>query len=204
MVNTLEVEMTLPPEHDYERYYKLKPGDIYVEIGGFLARHGAIASKKGAKVYLIEPSPDNIAIIEKRILNEDLNNIKIIKKAMWSERKRMLFRVEGPTCGHSLTDGVGNECPGLHSIEVDADTLDNIFDELGIKVVDLLSADCEGGEIHITRSANKFMNEGRILNIAIGAYHHPDNAKIVFKQLERKGFKDLKYEPENGTIYGHI
>ena len=207
MVNTLEVEMKLPPEHEYEKYYQLKKGDVYVEIGGYLARHGVVASKEvesSGKVILIEPSPDNIVIIEKRIVDEKLKNVILVKKAVYSVKKRMLFRVDGPTCGHSLTDGLGNECPGNVSIEVDADTLDNILTELGIEYVNLLSADCEGTEIHIVRSANKYMNESRILNVALGSYHYPDNYKVILKELEAKGFKNLRYEPENGTIYGNV
>ncbi len=57
------------PEHNWEKHYHLKEGDIYVEVGAFWGRYGLRAiNSKCSKVILIEPSPENITTI-KNLLN---------------------------------------------------------------------------------------------------------------------------------------
>ena len=55
---SLDMVLSGGPEHDWERYYKLKPGNVFVEVGPFVGRYAMIGSRKGCSwVILIEPSP---------------------------------------------------------------------------------------------------------------------------------------------------
>lgn len=187
------------PDHEFEKYYQLKKGDIYVEAGAFYGRQGLIAYNKGSKkIILIEPSPVNVATIENLIKEENLDKDRIIlvKKAVYSSKGKMKFYVSGPSCGHSLTDNAGE------AIEMEADTLDNILTELNINYVDLLSCDVEGTEIELVKSLERYFTEKRIKNIALSAYHHPRNHEIMIPLIHSKGFRDIIYD--NGVIYGHL
>lgn len=198
---SIETVRSAGPEHEWERYYKLKPGDVFVEAGAFWGRYGIIASRKGcSKVILIEASPPNIATIENVVGVEDLKNVILVKKAITSEKKRVKFVTWGNPAGNRLSHG-HDDFPG-DTVEVEGDTLDNILTDLGIDHVDLLASDCEGSEIDLVKGATKYLNEKKILHVAIGTYHAPGNHDAVTSMLEEKGFKGLKCE--DGVTYGHL
>ena len=93
-----DVARNKTPEHQWERYYNLKPGDVYVEAGAYLCRYGRIASRKvgsGGRVILIEPSPRNVEVIKEVIDEMNLGNVILVEKAVWSEKGTNLFRVDG-------------------------------------------------------------------------------------------------------------
>jgi len=188
------------PEHNWEKWYQLKHGDVYVEAGAFWGRYGRIASRKvgeTGKVILIEPSPTNIVVIETVIREENLANVTIIKKAIWIHRGKKKFCVYGNPAGHRLAASSDEEV-----VEVEADTIDNILDELNLSQVSLLAADVEGAEVELVKSCERHLEDKKILNIAIGAYHNPLNPREIIDYLTSKGYCDIKYE--DGVVFGHV
>lgn len=187
------------PEHQWERYYQLKRGDTYVEIGANWGRYGMIASRKGCdKIILIEPSPVNIATIQEIIYSGRLQNTILIKKAISNKKGRFQFCADGNPSAHRLATGSID----ADIIYVDVDTLDNLLTELNIDKVNLLASDCEGQEVEMIKGCERYLNEKRISNVAIGAYHNPEYPSIIMSILKDKGFKGLKYE--DGVVYGHL
>jgi len=191
----------LPPEHDYERHYQLKPGDTYVEAGAFMGAYGLIASGKvgpEGKVILIEAAPANVKEIE----NLRLPNAVVVPKCVWSHRGRTLFSVGGhPLTWHKIEPGD----PTLHPsdvIEVEMDTLDNILVSLGIKKVDLLACDVEGAEVHLILGAERYLDEKRILNLCLMAYHNPEYPRIIKGLLERQGYSWVL--AKEGAVYARV
>lgn len=198
---SIDMVQSAGPEHNWEKYYLLKKGDVFVEIGPFWGRYGMVASRKGcSKVVLIEPSPYNVATIQNLINKGGIKNAIVVAKAVTLEKKTIPFVVHGNPAGHRLSVGA-HDFPA-DTVQVIGDTLDNIFIESGIDHVDLLASDCEGCEVNIVRSAAKYFSEGKIKNIALGTYHGPDNHKLVSDELLKYGFKALKYE--DGITYGHL
>lgn len=189
------------PDHEFEKYYNLKEGDVYLEAGAFYGRQAMIASKKGcSKIILIEPSPINIATIENLIKLGEIKNAILVKKAVSNERKVVRFNVSGPSCGHSLYH-IGDN---TNAVNVEMDTIDNILTELGIEYVDLFACDVEGTEIDMVTGTDKYFTEKRIKNIALGAYHHPSFPPKILEMLTNKCYKDLIYDDHGGVVYGHI
>lgn len=198
---SIETVKSAGPEHEWERYYQLKPGDVFVEAGAFWGRYGIIASRKGcSKIILIEPSPANVATIENIVAVEGLKNVILVRKAVISEKKKIGFVTYGNPAGHRLSHGIG-DFP-KDTVEVEGDTLDNILGGLGIDHVDLLASDCEGEEVNLVKGAAKYLKENRIRHVAIGTYHAPGNHEAVASILGQYGFKGLKCE--YGVTYGHI
>jgi len=186
------------PEHLWERHYKLKPGDVYFDAGSYLARYGKLASKKvgpDGKVILVEPSPTNTEIIEEEI--QDLSNVTLVKKAVWSEKRLLPFRVSGLPSGNRIEFG-----PGV--IQVEGDTVDNILEDLGLDHVDLFTADVENAEVEMMKGMERCLEEEKIRNLAIAAYHnHPDgNYDEISKMLELKGYTVI--EVWGGVVYGEL
>lgn len=192
------------PEHLWEKYYLLKPGDTFVEAGAFWCRYGMKASFKvgsTGRVILIEPNPCNIPVIKAVIKRMNLENVMLVEMAVWDKTDELDFVVNG---GASKIEGC-NELEGSKvtcgTAKVQADTLDNILSSLNIDKVDLLSCDVEGAEVQLMKGTHKYFNEKRILNVALGAYHMPVNiSKIIMKHIESMDFKNVKYE--DGVVYG--
>ena len=182
------------PEHNWEKYYTLKEGDIFIEGGAFWGRYVKIAAQKvGAqgKVIAIEPSPHNIPTLEKLIERRELKNVTLVRKAIWSEKGREKFCVDGNPAGHKLTTS------GERFIEVEVDTIDNILEELGIKTVNLLAADVEGAEAEMLRGAERSLTTKKIQNLAIAAYHLGSYQQVqvqIIDFLTSKGYQGIKYE----------
>jgi len=171
-----------------------------VEAGAFWCRYGRIASRKvgdTGRVILIEPSPSNIEVVEKVVRDEDLANISLIKKAVWSDKGKKKFCKWGNPAGHRLAVPSDEDV-----IEVDADTIDNILAELNVSHVSLLAADVEGAEVELVKSAESYLEDKKILNIAIAAYHNPLNPKEITNYLTSKGYRDVKYE--DGVVFAHV
>lgn len=205
MVDITPVDVSIvkfgSPDHEFEKYYNLKEGDVYLEAGAFYGRQAMIASQKGcSKIILIEPSPINIATIENLIKLGEIKNVVLVKKAVSNEKKVVRFNVSGPSCGHSLQYVDNN--PNV--VDVNMDTIDNILTELGIEYVDLFACDVEGAEVDMVIGTDKYFTEKRIRNIALGAYHHPSLHPKILEILENKGYKDLTYDNYGGVIYGHV
>lgn len=202
------------PEHNFEAHYILKPGDIYVEAGAFWGRYGRIASKKvktGGIVVLIEASPENYRTIEALIKRDGLDNVTLVKKAVWSSRGRGQFVTYGNPSGHRLAIESDRTNYPSSIVECEYDTLDNILlDQLHLIHVDLLACDVEGAEVEMVKGARELLNLGAIRNVALAAYHShlPEEsldaptpgAKEIMEILKIKGFKGLVYE--NGLVYG--
>ncbi len=184
-------------EHNWERYYSLKPYDVYVEAGAFWGKYGMIASLKGCKVILIEPEPSNILTLKQVVNVENLRNITIVEKAVGNKKGKTKFHINSLEASHIVDDIIGDNIA-----EVDIDTIDNILNTLDIEYVDLLCCDVEGSEIDLIKGADKYFTERRIKNVAIACYHNSEYNKIAVEILQSYGFKNLVYE--EGIVYGYI
>ncbi|GAH88791.1 unnamed protein product, partial [marine sediment metagenome] len=139
-------------EHQWGRYYRLKLGDVFVEAGAYLCRYGRIASKRvgpEGRVILIEPSPPNIWWIKKVVKDMKLTNVTLLEKAVWNERTQIEFRIDGVPTGNRIVKTGYPQTAEI--VKVEADTVDNILDDLGLDHVDLFAADVENAEIEMVQ-----------------------------------------------------
>lgn len=199
------------PEHDWQKYYKLRKNDIFLEIGAFWGRYAVLADKaRCSKIILIEPSPVNVETIKNFVNVERLRNVIIIDKAISNKIGKIKFDISGNSAGHSMTEGnlfvdtakkeiLARNKDKIEIIEIYVDTLDNILSELCINKIDLLASDCEGEEAHVLEGASKYLGEKRIKHVAIGAYHHSAVQEEVIKILNNHGYYGIRYE--DGIVY---
>lgn len=193
--------MSRDVEHNYEHYYYLRPGDIYVEVGAFLGNYGIIAQRRQcSKIVLIEAHPTNAATIQQVIDKIPLSNAILVNRAIGLEKGKAKFVGWANSASSRLA--VHDKDFPEYWTEVDVDSLDNILTDLGIDHVDLLSSDCEGAEMNLVESAQRYLREGRIKNVAIATYHAKDNHRLVSATLEKYGFQNIRNE--EGLTYGHI
>ena len=179
-----------PAEHDYLKHYLLQQGDIYVEGGANVGRTGFLAQAMGAKAILIEPSPLNVLVIEKKIKELDLN-MTLVKKAL-SKEKRVGFLV----MAGGKADRLGES--GDRIVVVEIDTLPNILNELHISKVILFACDIEGQEVEVVKQLDPAVE----LHLAVACYHLGSEERVqneIIDVLKAKGYKDIVYE--DGLVF---
>ena len=179
-----------PAEHFYMKHYQVVPGDVYVEGGANVGRTAFLAQAMGAKAVLIEPSPFNILIIEKKIKEMGLNFV-LVKKAL-SERKRVGFLV----MAGGKADRIGES--GEKIVVVQIDTLPNILAELHISKVNLFACDIEGQEIEVVKQLDPKVE----LHLAIACYHLGTDERVqkeIIDVLKSKEYKNIVYE--DGLVF---
>lgn len=174
MSNYIDLVDTAAPEHNYEGHYLLKPGDVFVEAGAFWGRYGRIASKKvgpTGRVILIEASPENYCTIEALIARDGLDNVTLVKKAVWSVHGKGQIVTYGNPSGHRLAIESDRISYPSSIVDCEYDTLDGILIGLHIDHVNLLGCDIEGAEVDMVKGASTLLECGAIRNVALAAYH---------------------------------
>jgi FkbM family methyltransferase len=180
-----------PAEHDYLKHYLLQPGDTYVEGGANVGRTAFLAQAMGAKAVLIEPSPLNLLVIEKKIKEMNLN-FTVVKKALSKEKKVGFLVMAG-----GKADRIGES--GDKIVVVEIDTLSNILSDLQISKVNLFACDIEGQEVEVVKQLDPAVE----LHLALACYHLGSEEKVqtqITDVLKAKGYTNLVYE--DGLVFG--
>jgi len=184
----------------YQKYYKVKKGDIVVDAGaniGVFTVKAAKAVGDEGMVIAIEPEQDNLKFLERNVLANGLRNVVIISRGVWSSKDTLKLFIRGQTGHHSLVLH-----DGAHRFaEVEVDTLDNILEELGIHKVDFIKMDIEGAEIEACKGMAKTLSDNDV-KIAIEVHKIggvSQTSEIIASSLDRCGFQVYV---EGTMVYG--
>jgi len=176
----------------YDGCYQFKRGDVVVDagarVGVFAAKISAAVGNEG-RIIAIEPEPRSFSCLQKNIKANSLNNVIPIQKMLWSQAELRKLYISGNSASHSAYCDAFYSSTG-ESINVEADTLDNILEELGIESVDFIKMDIEGAEIEALKGMQKSLELD--LQLAISAYHPVGDTlthAAIIPQLEQLGFK---------------
>jgi FkbM family methyltransferase len=177
--------------HMYDGSYQFKRGAVVVDAGariGTFAAKTSVAVGAEGRVIAIEPEPRNFACLQKNIEANRLTNVTAIRKMLWSRAQSLdLIRSGNPSSHSAFRDAFYGSTS--ESVSVEADTLDNILEGLGIGSVDFIKMDIEGSEIEALKGMAKTLQSQ--VQLAIAAYHPVDGQsahEIVIPQLEQLGF----------------
>lgn len=200
----------------YEQFSSPKEGDVVIDIGANVGTFTVKAAKlvgDAGLVVAIEPEPVNLAFLERNIEGNNLNNVRVIRKAVLDKiTKARLYLSKSSAC-HSFSYSYLSKLSALHSlscssenyIEVEADCLDNIVSQLGLSHVDFVKIDIEGAELEALKGAEKTLTYPGI-KLCIEAVHDlPDGQPelpVLVSYLESKQFQPQVYmKPEGPYIY---
>jgi FkbM family methyltransferase len=145
-----------PESEPYERYFKVDNNETVLDVGACVGEFTIPAAKKAKEVIAVEPDPENVVYLRRNISINGLQNVFIVEKAAWNCRKSLKLYLNECFREHTL---VGK--PEGRSIEIQADTLDNIVSESGAKRVDFLKMDVEGAELEALEGAEHVLNNVR-------------------------------------------
>ena len=112
---------------------------------------------KGDRVFVVEPNPENLSFIYNNIQLNKATNVDVIAKAVSSERSKMpFFCIPNSGVNGSLLLLSYAAKDKIEKIEVEVDTLDNLFGNL--KRLDFLKIDTEGNELEVFLGAQKILS----------------------------------------------
>lgn len=173
----------------YNKYYKFKKDDVVIDAGaysGFFSIYAAKQIGKRGKVIAFEPDSYNLSLLKRNLLLNNIKNVIIVNKGLYSADGKLPFYVQG--IGSSLI--IPADKKSINKIDVVS--LDNELKRLQIYHVDFIKMDIEGGEIEAVKGCLQTIKNNKKLNFAIASYHLVDSKK-TYLFLE-KFFKKLKME----------
>ncbi|MDM8527696.1 FkbM family methyltransferase [Anaerolineales bacterium HSG24] len=118
--------------------YKLITGDYVAEMGayqGFCSLKLAQQVGPNGRVVAIEPMPDNFRLLKKNKEANNLNQLILSNKGVWDSTKDLVFNRRIGDEQSSSVELVYNK---TEHFTVKADTLDNIFEEVGVEAKDFM------------------------------------------------------------------
>jgi FkbM family methyltransferase len=190
-------------ENDIMEYFIPDDGDTVVDVGAHIGLYTIIAAKRvgpTGKVIAIEPDPQNFKILRKNILLNQLSNVEPLECAAYSAKKKLkLFLPEvgsGRTIFNTVMQGRIKSCD--NSIEVEANTLDNILNENNVQRVNWIKIDVEGAELEVLKGmsnvleANKGISliieiHGREIYLQLLDFLKRNDLQIIYEKSNEKG-----------------
>jgi FkbM family methyltransferase len=179
-----------------EKFFFREENGFFVDVGAEEGVNGSntyFYEQKGWKGICIEPHPESFAKLK------EARNCLCLPLAISSQKGKTKFtKINGPSQALSgltsqydarhldrIERDIGEKGGQKEEIEVETDTLKNIFAKQNVKEVHYLSIDVEGGELDVLKSID--FDEVMIHVIDV-ENNYPDSFSALRKFLFYKGF----------------
>jgi FkbM family methyltransferase len=172
----------------------IREDDVVVDSGTYPGEFTIYAARKASRVIALEPNEENANTLIENLKLNDLNNVEVIRKALWSFEGDMAFARKG------LNFSVD---PNGSSI-VPVTTLDAIARDHDLDRLDFVKMDVEGAEIQALKGSQKVLQLYRPF-FAIASYHEINGSKtypIVERFLTEYGYNVKTGYAQHLTTYG--
>jgi FkbM family methyltransferase len=112
-------------------------GSVVLDVGANIGIYTLLAAKRGARVFAIEPDPNNVVMLRHHIkLNGFEDRVVIFEMAATEGQQSLVLYRDRTNCGHS------NLFSGVDAVSV----VGNTIDSLDLPPVDVCKMDIEGAE----------------------------------------------------------
>jgi FkbM family methyltransferase len=176
-----EVEHILPSLIDKDT--------VFIDVGAYQGLYTVYACRRARRVIAIEPNPMALIYLRANIALNNCHNTIVVPKAAGDKRGVIKLRIPRPAKkGHiSTMASIVWSFEEALEIDVEADTLDNIVDDVGLDTVDFVKIDVEGAEGLVVKGAERTLRKSRAIFIEIW----PENTWII-SYLQALGYKLTK------------
>lgn len=199
--NFLQVKEISFAINRYNKYYKLKKGDIVFDLGGYHGLYSIFASKEigdCGKVYCFEPDPSNFEICKRNFEKNNLKNIILINKAISDHSGSDLFFKRGQ--GSRIVDSFFKTNTKGSICKVESISLSDFIKKGDLKI-DFIKADIEGSEVELIKDyLEEILPLGIYPAMAIACYHYRKDLNSKTDKIVRDLFieKGLSCKVGNG------
>jgi FkbM family methyltransferase len=183
-------------EMTFVKHNLVRPGDVVIECGGHHGAQTILLSRwvgEDGKVIVVEPIPENVAILKRNVALNELKNVTVVAKAAGDRSGRITMR---PVSNGS----VAYEGSASNGLEVESVSLDDLAAELGIKP-NFIKIDVEGFEYQVLRGAANILAttpavfvEVHTLNLPRYGYAFEDLWKLIDPELYEISSQREDYE----------
>src|SRR5215203_1744493 len=182
------ISMTIR-EDDIIEYFTPKEGDIVVDIGAHIGRYTIISSKRvgaNGKVIAIEADPSNFEMLNRNVQLNRLENIRTLNYAAFSkETKLKLYLPAGDifTKYNTIMSNWVWVKPEDKFVEVNANTLDNLLQQIGIKQVNWIKIDVEGAEFEVLKGAHDLLLNTKNIILLMEVHGSPNDYRLKLEEF---------------------
>jgi FkbM family methyltransferase len=140
-----------------------REGDVVVDVGAHIGRYTIVASKRvgpTGKVIAIEADPSNYEMLNRNIELNQLANVTTLNYAVFSKKAKIKLYLPAGDIFTKYNTVMSNWIwvkPEDKFVEVNANTLDNLLQQIGIKQVNWIKIDVEGAEFEVLNGANNLL-----------------------------------------------
>jgi len=164
----------------------LEPGKIVADIGANIGYYALIEASIGAKVYAIEPVPDNYYALNKNIKLNKYKNIETYNLAIGDKTGKQTIYLSEKTNLHSMINKEGTP------LQINVDTLDNFLSDK--EIPDIVRMDVEGYEYEILQGMAKTLKKMKTGSWLFIEVHDlgSKRAEKVMSMIKEAGFILIK------------
>lgn len=186
----------------YTAYFPIKKGFYILEAGSYTGLFTIFASKKvgpTGRIISFEPDPYNNIMLQRNIALNNIKNVIVVKKGLFSEETTVPFDIQSIGSNIVSLNTPFHNRKTLNKITVT--TADKELKRLNIKKVDMVTMDIEGAEIEAMAGFSETIKKNKTIKFAIASYHIIDGKKT--KIFLEKFFKKLKFHvktEDNGQL----
>jgi FkbM family methyltransferase len=163
-------------------YLRPKEGDIFLDVGAHIGKYALQVAKitgENGLVIAVEPMPDNHQALERNIKLNSLQNLLLLKIAAWKEQGKLRLFV-GDKHGRNTV----KRNTSLGFINVEAEALDKVLEELGVNQVDCIKIDVEGAEYEVLQGLTKTLMKGNPRIVAEVWNRNERDVSCLMKRLD--------------------
>jgi len=150
---------------------KVEEGAVVIDCGAAEGGFAMQVANRCKKVYAIEPHPRFVEAMKKAFFN--INNVEILPLGVGDKITNM----------RRLDDGIMSKIDNDKGIQVEINTIDNLFYIKNIKV-NFIKADLEGFELSMLRGAENTIKTWKP-KLSITTYHNQDDYKNISDYIKQ-------------------
>jgi len=171
----------------------ISPNDVVLELGANIGYYVLIEAKiiKNGFIYAVEPSPENVNLLKKNVVLNNLRNIEICDIAIADKTRRAELFLSKASNFHSLIKHKKSQ-HSQKSIMVRTETVDYFLKKR--KQITFLRMDIEGYETEVIKSMEKTFLSPKFRKIFVEIHPHNVSAKKMRSFLEKMKTHGFKLE----------
>ena len=167
-------------EDEIIHHFNTKQGDIVVDVGAHIGKYTLIASKRvgaNGKVIAIEAHPGNYEMLNRNIKLNGLTNVTTLNYAVYSKESKVKIYSNYTI----MSERIREEQVKEKFVEVNADTLDSILQQNGIRQeqINWIKIDVEGAEFEVLKGAHNTLSNSKDIALYIEIHGQRNYQPII-------------------------